>query len=410
MTNNSLATRLLAALLVTASSAASFAAAPPAPKLLPADTVAIVNVPDWQQAATFYRNSSMSRFWHDPSMKAVKDKFDKKLAEEVIAPLEKSLGVKLADYAGLAQGQVTLALTRTPAAGITGGDPFGWLLIVDSGAQKERLGKLLADARKRWVDSGRKLRTEKLRGAEFTTITLTAEDMKQLGGKKKSGGPGAPSTPDPDDAPADAPAKEQSITLGQSDSLLIAGSSAKDIEQVLARQGGSVTSSLAENAEYEAVSGLVRASRMHIWVNVKSLLDQFLKEGEAKNTENYANPLAPDPRRIVDAIGLGGLKSLVVAADEAGDGSLANIFLAAPESGRKGLLKILARQGRRAARVRPGRRGEILPLPRGWPPALGHHRDDVDGHAAPARRHVEDDDGNGGQGQGPELRPAQDGD
>lgn len=330
-------THLLAALLVTTSAAATFAAAPPAPKLLPADTVAVLNVPDWQQAAAFYRNSSMSRFWHDPAMKAVKDKFDKKLADEVIAPMEKSLGVKLADYAGLAQGQVTLALTRTPAAGITGGEPFGWLLILDSGAQKERLGKLLADARKRWVDSGRKVRVEKLRGAEFTTITLTAEDMKQLGGKKSGGSSGA--APDPDEPPA--PAKDTEITIGQSDSLLLAGSSAKDIEQVLARQGGSVTSSLAENAEYEAIGGGVRASRLHVWVNMKSVLDQIMKES-AGSQESATNPFAPDPKRVVDALGLGGLKSLVVALDELNEGAQATIFLAAPESTRKGLMKILA--------------------------------------------------------------------
>jgi hypothetical protein len=127
------------------------------------------------------------------------------------------------------------------------------------------------------------------------------------------------------------------------------GSSAKDLEQVLARQGGSVTTSLAENAEYEAVSGIIRASRMHVWLNVKALLDNFLKDGEAKNAETSANPLGADPKRIVEAIGLGGLKSMVVALDELNDGSQATVFLAAPESTRKGLMKILAPPSKDAA-------------------------------------------------------------
>lgn len=333
--------------LVLLPAAALRAVTPPAPQLLPASTVALLTVPDWPQATAYYRNSPLHQFWHDPAMKPLREKFERKLQEEVIAPMEKNLGVKLADYTELAQGQVTLALLRKQAAGITGDEPFDWLLIVDAGDRRDQLAKKLADARQRWVDAGRKLRTERLRGKEFTIVTLSAADFKLLAGKKD--GAASPATPDPDDPPADNVAKERDLIIGQADSLLLAGSSTKEIEQVLARQGGSVTSSLAENAEYEAIGGVVRASRLHVWLNVKAMLDQFFKETEAKNTEDFVNPFAPDPRRVVGALGLGGLKSVVLALDELNDGGLVHLFLAAPESTRKGLLKILASPPRDAA-------------------------------------------------------------
>jgi hypothetical protein len=69
------------------------------------------------------------------------------------------------------------------------------------------------------------------------------------------------------------------------------------------------------------------------------LLDQAAageKEGSA------ANPFAPSPAKMLDAIGLGGLKTLAFNLSDTGDGALVNLFLGAPESGRKGVLKILA--------------------------------------------------------------------
>src|ERR1700691_3584806 len=82
------------------------AAVPPPEKLLPNDTALVVTVPDWGKARLFWSNAPYARLWQDPSMKPFKDKFMEKFTDGMIKPFEQSLGIKLSDYQGLAQGQV----------------------------------------------------------------------------------------------------------------------------------------------------------------------------------------------------------------------------------------------------------------------------------------------------------------
>src|SRR5688500_11540613 len=80
-----------------------FAATPPAEKLLPADTLAFVTVPDWSKGQVGFSNSTMGRLWADPSMKAFKDKFWESFSTNMVKPLEKELELKFSDFTSLAQ-------------------------------------------------------------------------------------------------------------------------------------------------------------------------------------------------------------------------------------------------------------------------------------------------------------------
>src|SRR6266545_1922838 len=97
--------------LLLACAATSFAATPPPEKLLSADTVAVFTVPEYAKASASWKQWPISLVWADPSMKPFRDKFVNKFQSDVIAPLEKEFGVKFSDYSGVAQGQVTVALT-----------------------------------------------------------------------------------------------------------------------------------------------------------------------------------------------------------------------------------------------------------------------------------------------------------
>src|ERR1043166_9137892 len=99
----SLATFLLAATLTLR------AATPPPERLLPADTLAVLTMPDITRAYNASSQWASSQLWSDPAMKPFKDRFVTKFTAEVITPLEREFGVKFTDYAGLAQGQITLA-------------------------------------------------------------------------------------------------------------------------------------------------------------------------------------------------------------------------------------------------------------------------------------------------------------
>ena len=85
--------------------------------------------------------------------------------------MERELGVKISDYTDLAQGQMTFAVTQNEWDGQSDKLP-GFLLLVDSKDKSETLKTTLATLRKKWVDSGKQIRTEKVRDIEFTTFVF----------------------------------------------------------------------------------------------------------------------------------------------------------------------------------------------------------------------------------------------
>src|ERR1017187_1777438 len=92
---------------------------PPAENLLPSDTLFFLAIPDCAALRTAAHQSPQWLFWSDPAMKPFHDKFMAKWNEKFVAPLEQSLGLKLADFADLPQGQLPFAVTQN---GWTGGD------------------------------------------------------------------------------------------------------------------------------------------------------------------------------------------------------------------------------------------------------------------------------------------------
>src|SRR6266567_372283 len=165
----------LFALLMGLSSATQ-AAVPPPEKLLPADTLGVITVPDYAKARAAYEANASRQLWCDPAMKPFTEKLMNKVKEEFITPLERQLGVKLADYRGLAQGPFTLAVLQNGWQGTPTPLP-AWLLLVDAKEKGGQLKTNLADLRKKWVDAGRTLKTEKIRDVEFTTLMVFGEDL-----------------------------------------------------------------------------------------------------------------------------------------------------------------------------------------------------------------------------------------
>src|SRR5437868_765156 len=82
------------------------AAAPLTPEqLLPADTIAVLSVPNVLKAKAFVQASNYGKLWQDPEMRPFKEKTLTRLREGFLEPVEKQLGFKLSDYAEFFQGQ-----------------------------------------------------------------------------------------------------------------------------------------------------------------------------------------------------------------------------------------------------------------------------------------------------------------
>src|SRR6185369_17410708 len=120
---------------------------------------------------------------------------------------------------------------------------------------KEKSGQLktnLADLKKKWVDAGKTVKTEKIRELEFSTLMVSGEELARALEKAL-----ADSKTDKEDKPKDKPEDKKpgstiEITVGQSDSLLIAASDPKVVEKILILQSGGSTPALGEQAAFSA--------------------------------------------------------------------------------------------------------------------------------------------------------------
>src|SRR4051812_15773659 len=265
---------------------AGVAAVPPPDGLLASDTLAVFTVPDYTKAKASWNQSPASRLWNDAAIKPFKEKFTTKLKTEYIEPMERELGIKLDDYTDLIGGQLTLAVTQNEWDGKSDKAP-GFLFLVDSRDKSDSLKTKLGEIRKKWIDSGKPIRTDKIRDIDFTTFVFKSDELSKTldkaGQKKKDKDKANKDKPDAAaDAPKAAP-RNIELLIGQSGSLLVVGTSAKDIEKVLIRQSGGSVPSLTEQASFAAHTKMFRDASSYAWVNLKVLIDTWSKGAKQDN-------------------------------------------------------------------------------------------------------------------------------
>jgi hypothetical protein len=331
----------LAALLAAA--VVHAASAPPPEQLLPGDTLGVLTLPEFAKSRAQWSQWPAAQLWTDPAIKAFKDKFLAKFKTDLVEPLEKEFGVKFADYSGLAQGQVTLAITRNGWDTAQPGQEPGFLFLLDARDRSEQLRTNLTNLKKKWVDSGKQIKTEKIRDLEFTTLIFNSDDLSKTLDKVFPDPAAGHETLEP--PKPKKPGKKVEWIIGQSDALLIIGSAAKDIEKVLIRQSGGGVPSLGEQPAFAAShAAQFRDALGYLWVDLKTIITTFRKQAAAKAAAPDAanNPNTPPADKVLAALGLTGLNSLAGSLREVPEGCVVNVHLSAPEAGRKGLLKILS--------------------------------------------------------------------
>jgi hypothetical protein len=316
------------------------AAIPPAEDLLPADTLFVVSVPDCVALRAALHQSPQWLLWNDPAMKPFHDKFMGKWDEEFVAPLERDLGVKLADFSDLPQGQFTLAVTQNGWNGNDDKTP-GTLLLLDAKDQSDLLTTNLALLRKKWADTGKSVYTETICGIPFSIVPLSSNNIPPaLAGFFPKRQPvqelGKPTQPAP-------PPGE--LVIGQFESLLIVGNSTKSVQAVATRLTGGGLPPLSDNPIFAAdkLAQFRDAPLYYGWFNGKVFFNVL-----AHIPPPEPNPEAPSPipqipwDKVLSASGLMGLKSATLACRETHDGEQFDFFLAAPEADRHGVLSMIA--------------------------------------------------------------------
>jgi hypothetical protein len=338
-------TRILRVIVPAASAAlltfttALHAAVPPAENLLPADTLFVVTAPDCAVLRTAISQSPQALCWNDPAMKPFHDKFMGKWNETLVAPLQKDLGLNLGDFTELAQGQFTFALTQNGWTG-SGDQAPGLVLLLDAKDKSGLLKTNLAALQKKWTDGGKPVRTETIRGVQFSIVPLSSNDV-----------PASVARLLPKHRPVSElgkepqPAKPVEMVIGQFDSLLIVGNSLKAVEPVVAHLTGGSAPALANNAVFAAdkLAQFRGAPLYYGWFNAKTFFGVL-----AAIPPPEPNPEAPSPmpqfswNNALAASGAMGLKSASFACRNSHDGSEADFYFAVPETERTGLFKMLA--------------------------------------------------------------------
>jgi hypothetical protein len=336
--------KLLAVLLSLTFTASLRAAIPPAENLLPSDTLFFLAIPDCAALRTAAHQSPQWLFWSDPAMKPFHDKFTAKWKETLVAPLEQSLGLKVADFADLPQGQLTFAVTQN---GWTGGDdPLpGLVLLLDTGDKNDLLKTNLDALKKKWTDAGKPMHTENVRGISFSVVTISSNDISSsLSGLFPRRAPVRELGKEP------KLEKPTELVVGQFESLLIVGNSMKAVEPIAAHLSGSLLPALNDDAVFAAnkLSQFRDAPLYYGWLNAKTLFYVLVHTPQTQNPQAPRPMAMPQLDKILDATGLTGVKSASFAYRETRDGSQVNFFIDAPEADRKGLLKIFAAEHKSA--------------------------------------------------------------
>jgi hypothetical protein len=311
------------------------AAIPPAENLLPADTLFLLAAPDIDQARAASKVSPGWLLWSDPAMKPFHDKVMGKWNETFIAPFEQNLGIKISDFTELLKGQFTFAVTQNGWTGDDSTEP-GILLLLDVKDKTDLLKTNLAKLKKKWIDDGKAIHTESVRGVDFTVVPLSTNDLASLLPHRE---------PVHELGKPEKPAKPGLIVVGQYQSLLIVGNSLKAVEPVVAHLTGGSSPALRDDATFASDQGAqFRGSPLYYgWFNAKTLFGIL-----ASLPDPAPNPEAPtltppiSAKAMLVASGLTGLKSVSLSYRESREGSQMDVFVSAPESARQGLFKILA--------------------------------------------------------------------
>jgi hypothetical protein len=327
------------------------AAAPPVPppeKLLPDDTLFVITATDFPRFLKLWQNTPQSQLWEDPAMKPFKDNFLAKWRDRLAQPLERDLNLKLDSYTNLLQGQLTFAITRN---GWQGSDdtPPGLLFLLDAKGKSGKLKKDLAELRRKWVDAGKTVRVETIRGIDFLALPMDSNNVPQTVRRffpkplpvQELGAENQPQKSPP----------ESKLLLGQADSLLIAATSTAVAEKVLAHLAHGDMPALADNPAFQANHlALFRDSPLYAWLNAKTCIDVLLRKA-ADKPENPEAPTPYDfikPDKIARAVGVTGLNAVAVSLQVSNDGALFQFFLGVPETGRQGLFKLLVGEPKEA--------------------------------------------------------------
>lgn len=310
-------------------------------RLLPPESLLLVNARDPGRLSALLAGSGPGRMWRDPAMKPFVQKFSTRWKEEFVQPLEREMGFRLEDVLKLSRGQATLALLP-PERSAPGAGGGGWIFLMELGDQCGTARSNLTELAKKWIETGHVVRADDVGGTLFHIVSQAAD---RLPGTLREFLPRELEYHELGEAvPTSQSVPPREWAIGVADSLLVVAGSRRAAEQVVARLTGNALPNLAEQASFAADrTSLFRDAPLVAWLNAEPFLGAFARQAaQKKENPNAPSPVeAPRLDKVFAATGLLGIRSVAFAVRDGEPGLLLEWRVTAPEANRRGLLKLL---------------------------------------------------------------------
>ncbi len=287
---------------------------PPAAKLLPQHTVAVVSVADAQELARRHKNTSIGRMSQDPQLKPLIGQLYGALSEAT-AQLKEVIGLSLTELLAIPQGEITVALVSPEEA------PLAVVVLLDAGNQLSN-ARTVIERLTAMLDSSNAIKLEEtIAGTTIVVYDGVGPENRQ-------------------------------VAYFEKDATIVFGTDLDVLKEILAVWDGGDAAPLAENRSFAAVMQRCRGPRNEppqiIWY--ADPIELIRSIGRDNTGVRVAVAMFP-------ALGLDGLTavggSLTVDAKQFESVMHAHLLL---ENPRSGVLKMIALKS-----------GDVTPEP--WVPA-----------------------------------------
>ena len=234
---------------------------PDTARLIPPETVLLVDVDNFDQLKTQFEKTNLYKFYKDPAMAAFVEAFKTKRREKIQKLDGNDILKAIVDADVLPRGRVAFALVLNKRA-IDANEPLA-LFITQWGENSSKIKEAVDKTVKKAIEDGSHQRSEDYRGVSIKTII--AEGSSRLGYGFSS-----------------------TLSYCFIDDCLIGSEDIEVLKFVIAHIKGATSPTLAGDADYTAAAGAIGPYHdIDLYVNIKQIIKTILAEdttGKAQST------------------------------------------------------------------------------------------------------------------------------
>jgi len=242
-------------------------AMPKAAKLLPPETVFLIDIDNFQQLKSQFEKTSLYKLYKDPAMTAFVEDLKSKWRREM-TKLDKSLPQTVIDEDILPQGRVCFALVLNRRS-INANEPTA-LFIIQFGRNISKIEAAVETSISKTVEQGGHLRSEDYRGHSIKTVT--GKDSSRLGYGFSS-----------------------VLNYCFINDCIVGSEDIELLKFAISRLSGAGSASLADDADYSAVMAATGPYHdIDLYVNIKQLIKTAASEDSTGKTRANITALGLD--------------------------------------------------------------------------------------------------------------------